>query len=95
MGSVIVGSKSFIAKVPFDFGLVFVGPSLDLLPCSVRKRKTFDDHLLQARILRKTLGGGMRQIGILCAAGLVALQENVGKLEQDHKKAKALAGNVC
>ncbi|XP_028219596.1 probable low-specificity L-threonine aldolase 1 isoform X1 [Glycine soja] len=59
VGSVIVGSKNFIAK---------------------------------ARRLRKTLGGGMRQIGILCAAALVALQENVGKLESDHKKARLLAG---
>lgn len=42
--------------------------------------------------MRKTLGGGMRQVGILCAAALVALQENVAKLEGDHKKAKTLAG---
>ncbi|XP_059598792.1 probable low-specificity L-threonine aldolase 2 isoform X1 [Vitis vinifera] len=58
VGSVIVGSKSFIAK---------------------------------ARRLRKTLGGGMRQVGIICAAALVALQENIAKLEGDHKKAKILA----
>lgn len=35
----------------------------------------------------------MRQVGILCAAALVALQENVGKLAIDHKNAKTLAGN--
>lgn len=34
----------------------------------------------------------MRQIGILCAAAFVAVQENVGKLEGDHKNAKILAG---
>jgi len=34
----------------------------------------------------------MRQIGIICAAALVALQENIGKLENDHKKARLLAG---
>lgn len=34
----------------------------------------------------------MRQIGILCAAALVALQDNVRKLEDDHKNAKLLAG---
>lgn len=34
----------------------------------------------------------MRQVGILCAAALVALQENVAKLESDHKKARLLAG---
>lgn len=36
----------------------------------------------------------MRQVGILCAAALVALQENIAKLEGDHKKAKILAGSV-
>ncbi|PHT54397.1 putative low-specificity L-threonine aldolase 1 [Capsicum baccatum] len=56
-GSVIVGSKSFIAR---------------------------------AKILRKTLGGGMRQIGVLCAAASVALQENLVKLEGDHRNAKIL-----
>lgn len=34
----------------------------------------------------------MRQVGVICAAALVALEENVGKLESDHKKAKILAG---
>lgn len=34
----------------------------------------------------------MRQVGILCAGALVALHENVAKLEGDHKKAKNLAG---
>ena len=34
----------------------------------------------------------MRQVGILCAAAIVAVQENVGKLEGDHKNAKVLAG---
>ncbi|KAG7580662.1 Aromatic amino acid beta-eliminating lyase/threonine aldolase [Arabidopsis suecica] len=47
--------------------------------------------ITKARWLRKTLGGGMRQIGVLCAAALVALHENVAKLEDDHKKARILA----
>ncbi|KAM0068696.1 putative aldehyde-lyase [Helianthus debilis subsp. tardiflorus] len=47
--------------------------------------------IARARILRKTLGGGMRQVGVLCAAALVALQENVPKLVTDHKNAKTLA----
>jgi hypothetical protein len=34
----------------------------------------------------------MRQVGILCAAAFVAVQENVGKLEGDHRNAKILAG---
>ena len=36
----------------------------------------------------------MRQVGILCAAALVALQENVPKLATDHKNAKTLAGKT-
>lgn len=36
----------------------------------------------------------MRQVGFICAAAFVALKENVGKLEGDHKKAKVLAGKL-
>lgn len=62
VGSVIVGSASFISK---------------------------------ARRLRKTLGGGMRQVGILCAAAIFALHEILPKLEGDHKKARALAEGLA
>ncbi|XP_050940762.1 low-specificity L-threonine aldolase 1-like isoform X3 [Cucumis melo] len=48
----------------------------------------------KARRLRKTLGGGMRQVGILCAAALVAIQENIVKLEGDHENAKFLADGL-
>ncbi|PWZ39105.1 putative low-specificity L-threonine aldolase 1 [Zea mays] len=47
----------------------------------------------KARILRKTLGGGIRQVGVLCAAAHVAVRDTVGKLADDHRKAKALAGS--
>lgn len=40
--------------------------------------------------IRKTLGGGMRQAGYLAAAGLYALQNNVGRLEEDHRRAKQI-----
>ena len=40
--------------------------------------------------VRKILGGGMRQAGYLAAAGLYALQHNVGRLENDHKRGKQL-----
>jgi threonine aldolase len=42
--------------------------------------------------IRKILGGGMRQAGYLAAAGLYALQHNVSRLEEDHRRAKELAG---
>jgi threonine aldolase len=45
----------------------------------------------RARRLRKQLGGGMRQAGILAAAGLWALEHNVDRLGEDHQNARALA----
>jgi threonine aldolase len=45
----------------------------------------------QARLYRKRLGGGMRQAGILAAAGLVALRESPAHLEEDHANARSLA----
>ena len=43
------------------------------------------------RLYRKALGGGMRQAGILAAAGLIALEQNPSKLAHDHANAKFLA----
>uniref|UniRef100_A0ACD6A8V5 Uncharacterized protein n=1 Tax=Avena sativa TaxID=4498 RepID=A0ACD6A8V5_AVESA len=45
----------------------------------------------KAKILRKTLGGGMRQVGVLCAAAHVGVRDTVGKLADDHRRAKVLA----
>lgn len=45
----------------------------------------------RARRLRKALGGGMRQVGILAAAGLYALDEIVPKLGEDHYKTYKIA----
>lgn len=44
----------------------------------------------EARILRKSLGGGMRQIGFMAAAGIVGLETMVNRLEEDHRRAKML-----
>lgn len=45
----------------------------------------------RARRLRKALGGGMRQVGILAAAGLYALNEIVPKLGEDHYRTYKIA----
>ena len=45
----------------------------------------------EARLVRKMLGGGMRQAGVLAAAGLVALEESPKRLHIDHENAKFLA----
>lgn len=44
--------------------------------------------------VRKAWGGGMRQIGILAAAGLFALKNNINRLKEDHEKAKLLAEGI-
>ena len=49
------------------------------------------DFILRARRIRKQLGGGMRQAGILAAAGIVALEKMVDRLPEDHRRAKDLA----
>ena len=49
------------------------------------------EFIKEARIWRKRLGGGMRQIGILAAAGLIAIEEGPQRLSEDHANAKRLA----
>lgn len=49
------------------------------------------EFIHQVRRIRKMLGGGMRQAGVLAAAGLVALDEMVDRLAEDHARARMLA----
>lgn len=49
------------------------------------------DLIAQARIWRKRYGAGMRQIGLLAAAGHYALDNNIDRLAQDHSRAKKIA----
>jgi threonine aldolase len=49
----------------------------------------------KARKVRKMMGGGMRQAGILAAAGLVAFDDILPKLAEDHRKAKVLAERLA
>jgi len=49
------------------------------------------DFIAESRRIRKVLGGGMRQAGIIAAAGVVALTEMVDRLSEDHANAKKLA----
>lgn len=52
------------------------------------------DFILKARRARKLFGGGMRQVGILAAGALYALEHNVERLAIDHEHAKMLANSV-
>ncbi len=47
-----------------------------------------------ARRYRKLLGGGMRQVGIIAAAGIYALENNIGRLSEDHRRARRLAESL-
>jgi threonine aldolase len=49
------------------------------------------DFIKQAHRYRKMLGGGMRQAGILAAAGIIAVETMIGRLEEDHLKARFIA----
>ncbi len=53
------------------------------------------DFIKEARRARKLLGGGMRQAGVLAAAGIVALTEMVDRLADDHANAKKLAEGLA
>jgi threonine aldolase len=49
------------------------------------------EQILNARRIRKVFGGGMRQAGIIAAAGLYALKNNINRLKIDHLHAKLIA----
>src|SRR5205085_6552905 len=51
--------------------------------------------IAKGRLYRKRLGGGMRQVGILAAAGLVALEESPAQLEIDHQNARMIAEGLA
>ncbi len=53
------------------------------------------EAMARARELRKSLGGGMRQAGVLAAAGLIALEEMPARLGEDHANARLLAEAVA
>ncbi|MEW6402914.1 MAG: low-specificity L-threonine aldolase [Chloroflexota bacterium] len=61
VGSMLVGSKKFIAR---------------------------------ARHLRKMVGGGMRQVGVLAAAGIISLEKMIQRLDDDHARARKLADGL-
>lgn len=53
------------------------------------------EFIERARSWRKRLGGGMRQVGVLAAAGIIALEDGPALLERDHRNAKRLASGLA
>jgi threonine aldolase len=53
-----------------------------------------NDFIEKARKIRKLLGGGMRQAGIIAAPGIIALEKMIDRLEEDHRNARRLAERI-
>ena len=53
------------------------------------------DFIEKARLKRKIMGGGMRQVGILAAAGIIALEEQTSRIKEDHVRAKKIARGLA
>lgn len=54
-----------------------------------------EPYIAQARRWRKLLGGGMRQVGVLAAAGLYALEHHIDRLPEDHANARRFAEGIA
>jgi threonine aldolase len=66
------------------------------LSCPVGSVVIGDQRFIEkARKTRKVLGGGMRQAGIIAAAGIVALEKMIDRLEEDHRNARRLAEGIA
>lgn len=91
--AVALGVEAKTLAEPFDTVSFCLSKGLSApvgsLVCGSRK---FVD---EARRLRKVLGGGMRQAGIIAAAGIVALEQMVDRLAEDHANARYLAEGLA
>src|SRR5690606_13385064 len=80
---------------PIQYGQLFDSISVCLskgLGCPVGSLLIGDESFISKALrVRKVLGGGMRQIGYLAAAGLYALDHHIDRLADDHQRAKELA----
>ncbi|MCL1941921.1 MAG: beta-eliminating lyase-related protein [Synergistaceae bacterium] len=61
-----------------------LGAPVGSLVCGTR------DFIEKARFWRKRIGGGLRQVGIIAAAGIYALDNNIGRITEDHENAAAV-----
>jgi len=94
------GARLFNAIVESDYSSQDVGNVTDSISICLSKglgapvgSLLISDaaFIKQARRIRKVMGGGMRQAGILAAAGIYALDNNVDRLIEDHTKTKKIA----
>ncbi len=98
------GARIFNAAVASNIGIADLTRHYDSVQCCLSKglgapvgsvltgSREFID---EARFWRKRLGGGMRQAGVIAAAGLIALEESPKRLHEDHKNARTLAKGIA
>jgi threonine aldolase len=98
------GARIFNAAVALGEGVARMTAKVDSLMFCLSKglgapvgsmiagSKEFIDR---SRIYRKMFGGGMRQVGVLAAAGLLALEKSPSRLHEDHENAKHLAHGIA
>ncbi len=91
--SVALGVPEHRLAAPFDTVSVCLSKGLGAPVGSVLAASA--DLIAEARRFRKLLGGGMRQVGVLAAAGLYALEHHRPLLAEDHAKARRLAEGIA
>ena len=98
------GARLFNAEVALGVPVARLAASATTVTCCLSKGlgapvgsllAGADDVIAEARDQRRLLGGQMRQVGILAAAGLVALDQGVERLAEDHARARRLAEAVA
>ncbi|TLS38261.1 low-specificity L-threonine aldolase [Pseudalkalibacillus caeni] len=99
----IDGARLFNAAVASDVALSEYGRYSDTIQVCLSKGlgapvgsviAGSKEFIEEARRWRKMLGGGLRQVGVLAAPGLVALDNMIDRLSHDHKKARVLAEGI-
>lgn len=98
------GARIFNASVALDIPAAELVADADSVAFSLSKGLSAPvgallagsaDFAGRARRARKMLGGGMRQAGIIAAAGLVALRTGIARLREDHDQARSLAAKLA
>lgn len=94
------GARIMNAIVGSDYEAIDIGRNFDTISLCLSKGlgapvgsvlAGSKEHIKQALRVRKMMGGGMRQAGFIAAAGLYALENNVERLKEDHRRATNLS----
>jgi threonine aldolase len=103
LGHHLDGARIFNAIVESDYSAKDIGALFDTVSVCLSKGLGCPvgsvllgskDLIRKARRIRKVLGGGMRQAGYMAAAGIYALDHNIDRLKEDHRRARLIAENL-